>query len=67
MWWIIDCKPIKSMYCAVRTERESEDFGALEIIKETAPILHKFVGQPIGNLRKWIDSKGGCCYRMDWR
>lgn len=29
------------------------------ITKDTAPILYKFVGQPISNLEKWVNKNGG--------
>lgn len=29
------------------------------VVADTAPILHRFIGQPFGNLKRWIAKLGG--------
>jgi hypothetical protein len=51
-WWLSSNR----MTVVVMTVEYS---GGHEIITEAAPIVNKFVGQPLGNLERWMRKQGG--------
>lgn len=52
LWWVSSSK----MTVGVTTTDEL-------IIKETAPIVQKFVGQYLGDLLRWMEKQGNLDYR----
>jgi hypothetical protein len=47
-WWLSSLK----MTVGVETDKNSK-------IVNTAPITHKFIGQPLANLESWMKRQGG--------
>lgn len=52
LWWVSSSK----MTVGVTTTDEL-------IIKETAPIVQKFVGQYLGDLLRWMEKQGNLEYK----
>lgn len=46
-WWVV----LNHFCCGVEVRQG--------VITDIAPVFKKFMGQPIGNLTRWVKSKGG--------
>ena len=50
---------MKSYWMSTNKMTVSVDADDRDMIIAAAPIVHKFIGQPISNLRNWLSRQGG--------
>jgi len=50
---------MKSYWMSTSKMTVSVDVDNRDVIVAAAPIVYKFIGQPISNLRNWLSRQGG--------
>lgn len=50
---------MKSYWMSTNKMTVSVDADDRDVIVAAAPIVYKFIGQPISNLRNWLSRQGG--------